>query len=106
VKEIYITTAKFPAAETYGLVSQMRRAAVSICANLAEGSTRKSYKEQVHFSTIAYGSLVELLNHMILSADLGFLENEESERLRNLMQPLSVRINNLRNSQAAKSSGA
>lgn len=90
--------------EKFGLVGQIRRAAVSVCANLEEESTRKSWKEQMHFSAIAYGSLIEFLNHLILFQDLWFIENHEPEKLRDMIQLLSVGIKNLRNAQAAKSS--
>ena len=102
VKEIYVITNTFPIEERFGLISQIRRSALSVCANLAEGSTRKSFKEQAHFTTIAYGSLIELLSHLMLSEDLVFINNDALVRLRGMIQPLSVRINNLRNTQTAK----
>lgn len=106
VKEVYLLTQRFPSEEKFGMVSQVRRAAVSVCANIAEGSTRKSYKEQVNFSTIAYGSLIELLNHLILACDLHFITMDDLEKLRSQIQPLSVRINNLRNAQLNKLNSA
>jgi four helix bundle protein len=59
-KAVYATTAKFPSRETYGLSSQCNCAVISVAANLAEGSSRQSPKDQAHFSEIAYGSLMEL----------------------------------------------
>ncbi|HKP46238.1 MAG TPA: four helix bundle protein, partial [Pyrinomonadaceae bacterium] len=59
-KTVYTTTAAFPQREVYGLVSQCNRAAISVAANIAEGSARQSRKDQAHFSEIAYGSLMEL----------------------------------------------
>jgi four helix bundle protein len=106
VKEVYLVTQKFPSEEKYGMISQIRRPATSVCANIAEGSTRRSYKEQMNFSTIAYGSLIELLNHLILAADLQFITSNDLETLRNMLQPLSVRINNLRNAQLNKLNSA
>lgn len=102
VKEIYRVTKHFAADEKYGLTSQVRRAAVSVCANIAEGCTRKSYKEQVNFTTVAYGSLIELLNHMIIANDIEYLPDDDLLKLRNSIQPLSVRINNLRSAQLNK----
>ncbi len=96
VVDIYKITEKFPGKEIFGLVSQMRRAAISVCANIAEGSTRGSFKEQARFTTIAYGSLIELLNHIILSSDLGYIPVNEVEIFRKKIRPLSVKINNLR----------
>ena len=69
----YGITQKFPAEEKFGIVSQMRRAAISIASNLAEGSSRKTAKDKNHFSTIAYSSTVELLNDIIIANDLNFL---------------------------------
>ncbi|NDE91369.1 MAG: four helix bundle protein [Alphaproteobacteria bacterium] len=74
VKTIYEITALFPSSELYGLVSQMRRAAVSIPTNLAEGCARTSTKEFVHFVSIAYGSAMELKTLLMLSSDLSFIE--------------------------------
>ena len=58
--DIYKQTQSFPAEERYGLVSQARRAALSISANIAEGTSRSSAKDQAHFTTIAFSSLMEL----------------------------------------------
>jgi four helix bundle protein len=74
---IYKSTEKFPLDEKFGLVSQMRRSAVSIASNIAEGTSRFSTKEQIQFYSIAYGSAIELLNQMIISYDLQYL-NEDS----------------------------
>jgi four helix bundle protein len=100
--DIYKLTEKFPEKEKFGLTNQMRRSVVSIAANIAEGSTRFSAKEQAHFSSISYGSLIELMSHLIVSLDLGYVTQEELELLRNKIQPLSLKINNLRNTQLAK----
>lgn len=77
VKGIYRLTADFPKEETYGLVSQIRRAAVSIPSNIAEGAARNSNKEFIQFLYISLGSLAELETQLLLSKELGFLENEE-----------------------------
>jgi len=99
VKKVYQITENFPGKEQFGLTNQMRRAAVSVCANIAEGATRNSAKEQAYFTSIAYGSLLELLSHMIISADLNFISEEILVDFRATVQPLSVKINNLRTSQ-------
>lgn len=99
VGDIYRVTQKFPESERFGLTNQMRRSANSVCANLAEGGTRISSKEQAHFTSISYGSLIELLNHLIISNDLNFLEEEKLIELRAKIQPLSIKINNLRSKQ-------
>ena len=72
VLEIYKLTKEFPKSETYGLVQQIRRAAVSIPSNIAEGYGRKYRTEYHQFLSIAYGSLSELENQYLLSIDLGY----------------------------------
>jgi four helix bundle protein len=71
--EIYRITGEFPRAELYGLTSQMRRAAVSIPSNIAEGYRRRNRKEYMHFLRIAHGSCAELETQLALSTDLGFM---------------------------------
>ena len=73
VLEIYPLTQLFPADERFGLVSQMRRAAVSVPANIVEGHKRKSRREFAHFTSIAEGSLEELKYYLHLSRDLGYV---------------------------------
>lgn len=99
VTEVYQITESFPEKEKFGMTSQIRRAATSVCANLAEGAARISAKEQAHFTSIAYGSLIELLNHLIVSTDLKFITEDIQVRFREKIQPLSVKINNLRQKQ-------
>jgi four helix bundle protein len=96
VADIYKVTEKFPNKETFGLVSQMKRSAVSVCANIAEGSTKTTPRDQARFTSIAYGSLIELLNHLILSSDLGYIPVTELVGFKQKIQLLSVKINNLR----------
>jgi len=76
-KGIYKLSADFPKEETYGLVSQIRRAAVSIPSNIAEGAARNSNKEFIQFLYVSLGSLAELETQLLLSKELGFLKNEE-----------------------------
>jgi four helix bundle protein len=73
VLDIYKITKTFPRDEIYGLISQMRRAAVSITSNIAEGFSRRSFKDKAHFYTIALGSLTELENQIYISKDVGYL---------------------------------
>lgn len=78
---IYRITAKFPKEELYGLTSQVRRAAVSIAANIAEGCGRRSDGELSRFLQISRGSASELEYHLLLARDLGFLSMPDSREL-------------------------
>jgi four helix bundle protein len=78
VLQIYRITGSFPAEERFGLSSQMRRAAVSVPANLAEGFKKRGVKDKLNFYNIAQGSLEELRYYLILSKDLGYMtDNRE-----------------------------
>lgn len=76
VKEIYAVTAGFPKEEIFGLASQMRRAAVSIPSNLAEGSVREDDKEYSHFLSVARGSLSKLDTHAQIAVMLRYLTED------------------------------
>lgn len=69
---VYRNTSEFPKFELYGLAQQMRRAAVSVPANIAEGFKKKSKAEKLHYLTIAHSSLEEIRYYLILSKDLGY----------------------------------
>ena len=76
VKLIYVMTNSFPADEKYGLVSQMRRSAVSVPSNIAEGFMRRHNKEYKQFLYIALGSLAELETRIIISKELNFITTD------------------------------
>jgi four helix bundle protein len=99
VKKVYILTNTFPENEKYGLVSQIRRAAVSVSNNLAEGSARQSKKDQAHFTVLAYSSLLEVLNLLILTHDLEFIKQEELNEYRTLIEEMSNKLNALKKAQ-------
>ena len=96
---IYKRTQSFPPEEKYSLTSQTRRSALSVSANIAEGTTRVSAKDQSHFTTIAFSSLMELFNHLIIASDLGYIIEDELNNYRQQIQPLSVKLSNLKASQ-------
>lgn len=102
VKEIFKLTRDFPREETYGIVSQMRRAAISIPSNIAEGSGRSFKKEWRQFYSISYGSTLELETQLIISRDLN-LANKESfiksfQLIEEVSKMIRVIINNLKTS--------
>jgi four helix bundle protein len=79
--EVYRITQEFPKIEIYGLISQMRRAALSIPSNIAEGYGRKTILEYLRFLYIAYGSVCELETQIMLSGDLGYLNENRLSKL-------------------------
>ena len=99
VLDIYRVTADFPSHERYGLVSQMRRAAVSIAANIVEGHKRRSRKEFLNFLNIADSSLEELKYYLLLSRDLQYLASsvvkqlyQQAERVGRMLSGLKAHI--------------
>ncbi|AKM77981.1 TPA: four helix bundle protein [Candidatus Wolfebacteria bacterium] len=78
---IYRATDKFPQSEIFGLTNQMRRAAVSITSNIAEGFGRNGYKEKIQFYYMAQGSLIELKNQILIAKDVGFLKQDGYEKI-------------------------
>lgn len=77
VKQVYDLLEHFPSHERYALCDQLRRAVISIPSNIAEGSGRMSAKDQAHFYSIAYGSLMEVLAQLDVACDLGYITKEE-----------------------------
>ncbi|MBS9766119.1 MAG: four helix bundle protein [Flavobacteriaceae bacterium] len=98
-KRIYQITLNFPDSEKFGLISQLRRASNSVPSNIAEGTSRITKKDKAHFTTMAYSSLMEVVNHLVLSKELGFLNNEDYESVRNDIYKISYMLNGLRKSQ-------
>ena len=77
VLSVYSVTKEFSADEKFGLVGQMRRAAISVTSNIAEGFGRYTSKDKVHFFTMSKTSLAELQNQMIVSKDLNYVDAEK-----------------------------
>ena len=102
VNNIYNATKKFPKHEEFHLISQMRRAASSIRANIAEGQGRKTKLDQAKFTTIAYSSLIELVDHLITSLDQGYIDDKEYTELREQVDFISSQLIALRNTQLSK----
>ncbi len=80
-KEVYVLTREFPKHETYGLTSQVRRAAVSVPANIAEGHAKGWTKDFLRHLSITCGSLAEVETHLILADSLGYCKDQQTTRL-------------------------
>ena len=98
VTKIYKITAKYPNEEKFGLVSQMRRAAVSIPSNIAEGAARNSKKEFINFLHIAQGSSAELETQILISRNLSFIAPSATDPLLQELEEISRMIIGLQNS--------
>ena len=95
VLSIYIITKSFPKEEIYSLVEQMRRCAISITSNIAEGFSRKSYKEKIQFYSMALGSSTELQNQLLVSRDVGYITNEKFHEIAEQTVEVNKLINGL-----------
>ena len=98
VKHIYTITQKFPAEEKFGLIQQICRAAVSIPSNISEGAGRNTNNDFMHFLDIANGSAYEVESQLYLSLDLHYIEQDEFDRINNLLQDIQKLIFNFRKS--------
>ena len=102
-KRIYKMTQEFPNSEKFGIVGQLRRAIISVCSNIAEGSSRKTKGDQIHFYNIAFSSLMETLNQLIISNDLEYIDNLSLDESRKEIHTISSMLNGLCKSVAKKS---
>ena len=95
VLDVYELTVNFPEEEKYGIVSQLRRSAVSIAANIVEGQSRNTTKEYLSFLYNARGSLEETRYHLLLSRDLGYIDEEKFETFETKCGEISKMLNGL-----------
>ena len=93
VTEIYSITKSFPKEELYGLTSQIRRSAVSVPSNIAEGYGRNSTQDYIRFLQITCGSLYEMQTQMEIAVNLGYLDREYSENIFNIINEIERMLN-------------
>lgn len=98
VSDVYKLQHCFPKEECYALGDQVRRAATSITANLAEGSGRQSLKEKIHFVEISYGSLMEVFCELQTATDLGYITEAQLDELRSQFTDIAKMLSGLRTS--------
>lgn len=102
VVEVYHLLDAFPKFEKYALCDQIRRAIVSVPSNIAEGSGRKSLKEQIHYLEISYGSLMEAYNQLLIAINLAYITEESVEAIKPSIDAVAKMINGLSNSYSKK----
>lgn len=95
VLKIYTITKDFPKEEIFCLTNQLRRAVVSITSNIAEGFSRNSFKEKIQFYSIALGSLTEVQNQILISKDIGYINQNIFQELADLTIKVNKIINGL-----------
>ena len=103
VTDIYVATKGFPVDEKYGLTSQLRRCAVSVPSNIAEGAARRNTNEFAHFLRISLGSLAELETQLIISEQLGFILPSDNAKLLSDRTVIAKQLQSLYNKIASKS---
>ena len=95
IESVYRLTEKFPNGERYGLISQMRRAAVSVASNVAEGAARKGSQEKIQFLTLARSSLSELDAQLEISVRIGFLNENDYQKIDESLDEISRMLQGL-----------
>jgi len=95
VTSIYMMTQSFPKEETFGLVSQLRRASVSVPSNIAEGYARGTDKEKLHFLRISSGSMSEVETQLLLGLNLGYIGQEKYNELSEIVTSVWKQLNSL-----------
>ena len=102
VLAIYRITEKFPVSEQFGLTGQLRRCAVSVTSNIAEGFGRSSDKDRLHFYIMARGSASEMENQLLIARDIGFLSDNDYRELESQRTPAHKLINGLIRAQKSR----
>lgn len=102
VVDVYHLLDEFPKFEKYALCDQIRRAIVSVPSNIAEGCGRVSIREQVHFLEIAYGSLLEAFNQLLIAIELNYITEKSVEEIKPTIDAVAKMLNGLRNSNLKK----
>ena len=102
VVEVYQLLDNFPKFEKYALCDQIRRAITSVPSNIAEGSGRISLKEQIHFLEIAYGSLMEFYNQLLIAIELTYITEQSVEEIKPTIDAVAKMINGLRKTYIKK----
>ena len=102
VRNVYLLSDKFPQKEDFALTSQIRRAAVSITSNIAEGTSRFSIKDKSHFIEIAYGSLMESYSQLQVAMDLRYINQSDVDGVLPQIVELRNRLSALRKSYTSK----
>ena len=103
VLAVYQLLKKFPNEERYALCDQLRRAAISVPSNIAEGNGRISVKEQIRFLEIAFGSVMEIYCQLQIAVDLEYISEEDFNQIKPLIYNTSKMISGLRSSKAKQS---
>lgn len=96
VMQVYALLKRFPKEEQYALCDQLRRAAISVPSNIAEGSGRTSSKDQVHFLEIAYGSLMEVSCQIDIAHELGYLSSEDDDAISEQISRVAAMLSGMR----------
>ncbi len=102
VKTVYELTNTFPADEKFGLISQMKRSAISIASNISEGTSRNTNKDKAHFTTMSFSSAMELLNQLIIAQELDFVSIENYKGIRLQIEKITNMLNALKKYQLSK----
>lgn len=102
VVDVYHLLDEFPKFEKYALCDQIRRAVVSVPSNIADGSGRKSLKEQIRFLEISYGSLMETYNQLLIAIDLTYITEASLEAIKPRIDVVAKMINGLSNTYSKK----